>query len=105
MPSRPDILTTRGAGLVCHEVVPVVMLEPSPGWFDADQGDRHREEQPMRRLANAFTALLFGSGILVLCVGLFSPETYNWKLGVIGMVTLWVIAWALRVYLISRSDE
>ncbi len=58
----------------------------------------------MRRFANAFTALLFGSGILVLCVGLFS-DAYSWKLGVIGMVTLWVLAWALRVYLISRSDD
>ena len=59
----------------------------------------------MRRFANAFTAFLFGCGILVFAVGLFSPETYSWKLGVIGMVTLWVIAFALRVFLISRSDE
>jgi len=59
----------------------------------------------MRRYANAFTAFLFGCGILVLCVGLFSPETYSWKLGVIGMVTLWVIAYALRVFLISKSDD
>ncbi len=59
----------------------------------------------MRRFANAFTALLFGCGILVFSVGLFSPETYSWKLGIIGMVTLWVIAFALRVFLMSKSDD
>jgi len=59
----------------------------------------------MARFMNAFTALLFGCGILVLCVGLFSPETYSWKLGVIGMVTLWVIAFALRVFLATRGDD
>jgi len=58
----------------------------------------------MRRYANAFTAFLFGCGILVLCVGLFS-NAYSWKLGVIGMVTLWVVAYALRVFLISKSDD
>jgi len=58
----------------------------------------------MARFANAFTALLFGCGILVLCVGLFS-DAYSWKLGVIGMVTLWVLAFALRVFLITRSDD
>ena len=58
----------------------------------------------MRRFANAFTALLFGCGILVLCVGLFS-DAWDWKLGVIGMITLWVVAFALRVFLTSRSDD
>ena len=58
----------------------------------------------MRRLANAFTALLFGSGVLVLCVGLFSDE-YKWQYGVIGLVTLWVIAFALRVFLVTRDDD
>ncbi len=58
----------------------------------------------MVRLLNSFTALMFGSGILVLCVGLFA-DAYNWKLGVVGLVTLWVLAFALRVYLITRDDE
>ena len=59
----------------------------------------------MARFMNAFTAILFGCGILVLCVGLFSPETYSWKLGVIGMVTLWVVAFALRVFRVTRDDD
>ncbi len=58
----------------------------------------------MVRLLNSFTALMFGSGILVLCVGLFS-DAYSWGLGVVGLVTLWVLAFALRVYLITRDDE
>jgi len=58
----------------------------------------------MARFMNAFTALLFGSGILVLCVGLFA-DVYNWKLGVVGLVTLWVIAFALRVFLATRDDD
>jgi hypothetical protein len=58
----------------------------------------------MKRFLNAFTAFLFGCGILVLCVGLFS-DAYDWKLGVIGMIALWVVAFALRVFLVSRSDD
>ena len=55
------------------------------------------------RLLNSFVALLFGSGILVLSVGIFS-HAYAWGLGIVGMVTLWVIAFALRVYLVTRDD-
>jgi uncharacterized membrane protein YqjE len=58
----------------------------------------------MVRLLNAFTALLFGSGILVLAVGLFDGA-YSWGLGVVGLVTLWVIAFALRVYLVTKDDD
>jgi hypothetical protein len=58
----------------------------------------------MARFANALTALLFGCGILVLCVGLFA-DSYSWKLGVIGLVTLWVLAFALRVFLVTRADD
>ena len=58
----------------------------------------------MARFMNAFTALLFGCGILVLCVGLFA-DAYSWKLGVIGLVTLWVLAFALRVFLVTRADD
>ena len=56
----------------------------------------------MTRFMNAFTVLLIGSGVLVLCVGLFS-NAYSWKLGVIGLVTLWVIAFAMRVFFFSRD--
>ena len=45
---------------------------------------------------NAFAALLFGCGVLVLVVGLFS-DRYSWQYGVIGMVAFWVVAFALRV--------
>ncbi|MDM8000126.1 MAG: hypothetical protein QUS33_09050 [Dehalococcoidia bacterium] len=58
----------------------------------------------MVRLLNAFTALLFGSGILVLAVGVFD-DAYSWGLGVVGMITLWVVAFALRVYLVTRDDD
>ena len=58
----------------------------------------------MMRILNSITALLFGSGVLVLCVGLFS-DAYTWGLGVVGMVTLWVIAFALRVYLVTRDND
>jgi hypothetical protein len=58
----------------------------------------------MMRLLNAFTALLFGSGILVLAVGLFD-DAYSWGLGVVGLVTLWVLAFSLRVYVTTRDDD
>ena len=58
----------------------------------------------MRRFANAFTAFLFGCGILALAVGLFS-NVYSWQYGLIIMVALWVIAFALRVFLSTRGDD
>ena len=58
----------------------------------------------MVRLLNAFTALLFGSGVLVLAVGVFG-DSYNWGLGVVGLGTLWALAFALRVFLVTRDDE
>lgn len=58
----------------------------------------------MVRFLNSFAALMFGSGILVLAVGIFA-DTYSWGLGVVGLVTLWVMAFALRVFLVSRDDE
>ncbi len=58
----------------------------------------------MKRFMNAFTALLFGCGILVLAVGLFSSE-YSWQYGLIGLVALWVIAFALRTFLVTRGDD
>ena len=47
---------------------------------------------------NAFAALLFGCGVLVLVVGLFS-DRYRWQYGVIGMVAFWVVASALRAFM------
>lgn len=58
----------------------------------------------MKRLLNAFAAFLFGCGILAFCVGLFSDE-YSWQYGLIGMVALWVVAFALRVFLSTRGDD
>lgn len=58
----------------------------------------------MMRFLNAFTAFLLGSGVLVLVVGLFG-NAYPWGLGVVGLVALWVIAFALRVYLVTAEDD
>ncbi len=58
----------------------------------------------MVRFLNAFTAFLMGSGVLVLVVGLFS-DAYPWGLGVVGLVALWVVAFALRVYLITSDGD
>ena len=58
----------------------------------------------MVRFLNAFTAFLMGSGVLVLVVGLFS-DAYPWGLGVVGLVALWVVAFALRVYLITADGD
>jgi hypothetical protein len=85
-------------------MVPVGIAESQLGWPDVDERGQNGEILLMSRFMNAFTALLFGSGILVLCVGLFA-ESYSWKLGIIGLVTLWVIAFALRVFLVSRNDD
>ncbi len=52
----------------------------------------------IKRHLFALTALLFGCGILVLVVGVFS-DRYSWQHGLIGMVALWVVAFALRVFL------
>ena len=58
----------------------------------------------MVRFLNSFAALLFGSGILVFSVGVFD-DAYSWGLGLVGLVTLWVLAFTLRVYLTTRDDE
>lgn len=46
---------------------------------------------------NAFSALVFGCGLLVLVVGLFT-DRYSWQDGITGMVAFWVIALALRAF-------
>jgi hypothetical protein len=58
----------------------------------------------MVRFLNAFTAFLMGSGVLVLVVGLFG-DAYPWGLGVVGLVALWVVAFALRVYLVTADED
>ena len=54
----------------------------------------------IRKHINAFAALLFGCGVLVLVVGLFS-DRYSWQYGVIGMVAFWVVAFALGVFMVT----
>lgn len=57
----------------------------------------------MIRFLNALAALLFGLGLLVFAVGLFS-DRLGWQTGLIIMVAFWVVAFALRVFLVSRND-
>jgi len=52
----------------------------------------------IRKHINAFAALVFGCGVLVLAVGLFS-DRYSWQYGVIGMVAFWVVALTLRAFM------
>lgn len=47
---------------------------------------------------NAFSALVFGCGVLVLAVGSFT-DRYSWQYGVIGMVAFWVIALTFRAFM------
>ena len=58
----------------------------------------------IKRHLFAFTALLCGCGVLVLVVGIFS-DRYSWQYGLIGMVALWVVAFALRVFLHTPPDD
>jgi hypothetical protein len=59
----------------------------------------------MYRFWNAFTILLLGLGVLVLVVGLVT-EAFSAAMGVVGLVALWVIAIALRVYtVVTDQDE
>jgi hypothetical protein len=52
----------------------------------------------------AFGSLVFGCGILVFVVGLFS-DRYSWQRGLIGMIALWVIDFACAVYYLTRPDD
>ena len=56
------------------------------------------------RFWNAFTVLLIGVGVLALALGLFT-DLYEPKYGVVGMVALWVIAVALRVYTLTADRD
>ncbi len=55
------------------------------------------------KLMNALTALVIGSGVLILTVGLFT-DAYSWQMGVIGLVALWVIGFALRTFLVTKEE-
>jgi fucose permease len=45
----------------------------------------------------AFTAFMFGCGIMALLVGLLW-DRYSWQTGVIAMAGFWVIAFTLAVF-------
>lgn len=57
----------------------------------------------MTRFLTAFSALLFGCGILVLLVGLLWGRL-SWQTGVIGMAGLWVVAFAAALFLDRGRD-
>ncbi|MBN2098004.1 MAG: hypothetical protein JW753_00250 [Dehalococcoidia bacterium] len=52
----------------------------------------------------ALGAFVFGCGILVFVVGLFS-DRYSWQHGLIGMIALWVIDFVFAVYYLSGPDD
>ena len=56
------------------------------------------------RFWNAFTVLLIGLGFLVLALGLFT-DLYEPKFGIVGLVAMWVIAVALRVYTLTADQD
>jgi len=57
-----------------------------------------------QRFWDAVAVLLVGLGILVFIVGVFT-DAYNWKLGVVGLVALWVIAVTLRVLTVAMDRD
>lgn len=57
----------------------------------------------MSRFIAAFTALLFGCGIMALLVGLLS-DRYTWETGVLAMAGFWVVAFSLAVFLARGRD-
>ena len=52
----------------------------------------------MTRFLAAFTAFLFGCGVVSLLVSLLW-ERHSWHTGVMGMAGLWVIAFTMAVFL------
>lgn len=57
----------------------------------------------MTRFLAAFTALLFGCGIMAVLVG-FLWDRYTWETGVIVGAGFWVVAFALSVFLARGRD-
>ena len=58
----------------------------------------------MTRFLAAFTAFLFGCGIMALLVGSLWDE-YSWQTGVIAMAGFWVVAISLAVFLAGKSRD
>ena len=100
----PDILTHWGMGVVPALVNAGNGVTVSSRILVAGGGAKHGEERRIRRFMNAFTALLFGCGILAFVIGLFY-DGLKWQHGLIIGVAFWVIAFALRVFLVSRSED
>lgn len=57
----------------------------------------------MSRLLAAFTALLFGGGIMAVLVG-FLSDYYTWETGILIGAGCWVVAFALAVFLARGRD-
>jgi uncharacterized membrane protein YqjE len=55
------------------------------------------------RLAQTSVAALVGLGILVLLISLLT-HAYSWQAGIVGLVVLWVLAFALRVFVITSEE-
>jgi hypothetical protein len=55
------------------------------------------------KLLNALTVLGIGLGLLIFLVGLLT-DAYSWQMGLVVMVALWVIGFALRVFLVSKEE-
>ena len=56
------------------------------------------------RFMNAFTVMLYGLGVLVFVAGLFA-DVWSWKMGIVGMVALWVVGFTLRVYTFTNDAD
>ena len=54
-------------------------------------------------ILNALTVVGIGLGILVFLVGLLT-DAYSWQMGVVGMIALWAIGFALRVFLVTKEE-
>ena len=55
------------------------------------------------RLALTTVVVLFGLGMLVLLISLVT-DAYGWPMGIIGLVILWGLAIALRVFIATPEE-
>ena len=55
------------------------------------------------KLLNALTVLGIGLGLVIFLVGLLT-DAYSWQMGLVVMVALWVIGFALRVFLVTKEE-
>ena len=56
------------------------------------------------RFWNAFSVMLYGLGALSFIAGLLGGP-WNWKMGIVVAVGLWVIGVTVRVYTFSRDED